>query len=74
MSKSSKPTKNYLPKTVKAYSLSNGNETFEQLNLLIIRYGHCRSMFFNQYCGIHNMLKVQDFRKVRNDIKKTRLG
>lgn len=26
-------------------------------------------MFFNQYCGIRNMIKVQDFRKVRNDIK-----
>lgn len=70
MPKLSKPIKNYLPKTVRAYSLPLNDETFEQLNLLMIRYGRCRSMFFNQYCGIHNMLKVQDFRKVRNDIKK----
>lgn len=69
MSKSSKPTKNYLQKTIKAYSLPLDNETFKQLNSLMIRYGRCQSMFFNQYCGIHNMLKVQDFRKVRNDIK-----
>lgn len=70
MSKSSKLTKNYLPKTVKAYSLPLNNETFEQLNSLMIRYGRCRSMFFNQYCGIHNMIKIQDFRKLRNDIKR----
>lgn len=73
MLKSSKLIKNYLPKTVKAYSLTLDDETFEQLNLLMIRYGRCRSMFFNQYCGIHNMLNVQDFRKVRNDLKKQSL-
>lgn len=73
MSKSLKSIKNYLPKTVKAYSAPLDDETFEQLNSLMIRYGRCRSMFFNQYCGIHNMLKVQDFRKVRNDLKKQSL-
>ena len=73
MSKSSKPIKNYLPKTVKAYSLPLDDEKFERLNSLMIRYGRCRSMFFNQYCGIHNLLKVQDFRKIRNDLKKQNL-
>lgn len=73
MSKSSKPIKNYLPKTVKAYSLPLNDEKFERLNSLMIRYGRCRLMFFNQYCGIHNLLKVQDFRKIRNDLKKQNL-
>lgn len=70
MLKSSKQIKHSLPKAVKGYSLPLSDEEYEQLNRLMIGYGRCRSMFFNELCGIHSMLNAKQFRKIRNRIKK----
>ena len=74
MPKLLKKTKNYLPKTIKAYSLKLNIDTYNKLNLLFINYGKCRGMFFNQLCGINNLEKVNSFYATRNDARKTGLN
>lgn len=74
MPKLSKRTKNSLKKTVKVYSKSLTDQQFQQLDNLTVEYGICRSMFFNQLCGIRNMLNINHFRKLRNQIRQLGLG
>lgn len=59
---------------VKVYSQPLTEQQFQQLDSLTIEYGVCRSMFFNQFCGIRNMLKVNHFRQLRNEIRQTGFG
>ena len=70
MKKPLKQTKNYLPKTIKAYSLKITDDQFIQMDQLFVNYGHCRDCFFNQYCGINNMLNINNYRKLRNQLRK----
>lgn len=74
MPKSSKKTKNSLSKTVKGYTYKLDPTTYQQINTLMINYGRCRSRFFNQYCGINNMLNVTSFRTLRDQLRKAELG
>ena len=74
MKKSSKQTKNYLVKTIKAYSSKLTDEQSSKLDNLFISYGRCRGRFFNEYCGINNMIKVDSYRKIRDHIRKAGLN
>ena len=74
MPKLSKKTKNSLNKTVKGYTYKLDPTTYQQINTLMINYGRCRSRFFNQYCGINNMLNVTSFRTLRDQLRKAELG
>ena len=74
MPKSLRPTKNSLAKTIKIYSQSLSDPEFQQLNELFLAYGRCRSMFFNQFCGINNMIKINHFYQIRNEIRKSGLA
>lgn len=69
MPKLLKKTKNSLPKTVRAYSNKLDEQAYKQLDQLFIDYGRCRSMFFNEYCGIKHLNQL-NFRKLRNQIRK----
>lgn len=69
MPKLLKKTKNSLAKTVKGYSNKLDERAYTQLNQLFIDYGRCRSMFFNEYCGIRHLDQLS-FRKLRNQIRK----
>lgn len=69
MPKLLKKTKNYLPKTIKAYSLPLDSKTYIQLDNLFVDYGKCRGQFFNQLCGINNLENVTNFRQIRNQIR-----
>lgn len=66
------PTKTYLPKTVRAYSVRLDDDAYNALNKLFINYGKCRSRFFNELCGINHM--NLEFRTQRNLIRKQKLG
>ena len=74
MPKLLKKTKNYLPKTIKAYSLRLDANAYNKLDTLFINYGKCRGMFFNQLCGINNLEKVNSFYTTRNNVRKTGLS
>ena len=74
MLKSLRPTKNSLAKTIKIYSQSLSDPEFQKLNELFLAYGRCRSMFFNQFCGINNMIKINHFYQIRNEIRKSGLS
>lgn len=62
---------NSLAKTVKLYSTKLDPTDFQNLNDLTIHYGMCRSMLFNRFCGIDNMLLIKDWRQIRNKFRKT---
>lgn len=71
MQKLLKKPKNYLPKTIKAYSLPLDTKTYIQVNNLFVNYGKCRGQFFNQLCGINNLENVTNYRRIRNQIRQS---
>lgn len=79
MPKSSKQTKNSspkatankcLPKTVKAYSRKLPDHLYEDISDFFARYGRCRHYFLNRFCGIAYMCKVDNFRSLRNEVRR----
>lgn len=72
MPRSLTPTKTFLPKTIKAYSVKLDDETFNALDKLFISYGKCRSRFFNELCGINHM--TLNFREQRNLIRQKKIS
>lgn len=63
-------TNAYLAKNVDGYSLPLSKEVINQLDQLFNNYGRCRGMFYNELCGINNLINVRNFRKIRNKVRK----
>lgn len=79
MPKSSKQIKNsspkagfnkYLFKTVKAYSRKLPDPSYEEISNFFIRYGQCRHYFLNRFCSIAYMCKIDNFRSLRNEVRR----
>lgn len=62
--------KKKLKKTVRAYSEKIADEEFAQMSDFFERYGRCRHYFLNRYCGINSMLAVDNWRALRNEVRK----
>ena len=70
MPKSLKKIKNFLPKTIKMYSVALTDQEYTVLDPLCINYGRCRGRLFNELCGIKSMERVDNARNLRNSIRK----
>lgn len=74
MPKSSKQTNHSLAKTVRGYSYPLNNNDYAEMDNACVKYGCCRGMFFNQFCGVRSIEKVESFRKERDVIRKDGLN
>ena len=61
----------FIPKTVKFYSIPLSNEeTINKLEKLLDKREHCRNYFYSRFSGIEYMDKL-NFRDIRNELLKT---
>lgn len=62
---------NKIKKCVKVFSVKIDNDTFNSIDILFQKYGKCKNDFYQQYSGIRSILKIENSKTLRNEIRET---